>query len=133
MAPGSRRTRSSSTPSRFSRQPSAGGKRDHERRAFADVAVDGDLAVHRFDEMLHDREAEPGAAVLPRASRIDPIEAFEEARQMLARDARSVVRDPDEDLAVHVLRLDPNDARLLAVLDRVVDEVQHGALEAFAI
>src|SRR5207253_11488599 len=42
-------------------------------------------AAMRLHEMFDDREAQPGAALLPRPSRIDAVEPLEDARQMFGR------------------------------------------------
>ena len=52
----------------------------------------GDLAAEHVHEVPDDREAEAGAAG-PRARLVDAIEALEDARQILGRDARA--RCPD--------------------------------------
>ena len=86
----SRTARSSST-SCASSSSGERRERDDEARALADRARHVDRAVHRLDEVLHDREPEPCAAVLARATRIDPVEALEEPRQVRGVDAWAVV------------------------------------------
>src|SRR5690349_16693089 len=62
-----------------------------DRRPPPPLALGGHPAPVRLDEMLHDGEAQPRAAFIPRARGIGPVEALEDARQVLARDARAVV------------------------------------------
>ena len=45
-------------------------------------------------DMLDDRQAQAGAAKLPRARRLDPKEALGQARQMLGRDALALESEP---------------------------------------
>ena len=50
------------------------------------------------DDVFDDGEAESGAAELPAAGRVDPVEPLGQSRQVFARDARAVV---DPQLRVH--------------------------------
>ena len=73
--------------------------------------------------LAHDREPEARARL--RAGRRRAVEAVEDPRGVLLGDARAVVGDDDLSLAHRDL-----DRRAGgAVLDRVVEQVQHGALE----
>jgi hypothetical protein len=45
--------------------------------------VGGDPSVVCFDERLGDREPDPG----PAAGRVEPVEAFEQVREVFGRDA----------------------------------------------
>ena len=47
-----------------------------EGRAGAGLAVDADLAAHQLDELAADREAEPGAAELPRVTELSACVNF---------------------------------------------------------
>ena len=58
-----------------------------ERRAFAGLALDADLAAHLLHELLADREAEAGAAVFPRGRAVGLDECLEELRLRFGRDA----------------------------------------------
>ncbi len=73
--------------------------------------------------LAHDRKPEPGARL--RAGRCGAIEAVEDPRLVLLGDAGPVIRD--DDLAFADRHLDRSADG--AVLDRVVEQVQHGALE----
>src|SRR3954447_7017321 len=53
-------------------------KGEHEGRPPPEVALDGHAPPHRLDQVLHDRQPEPGAAHLARAARVHPVEALEE-------------------------------------------------------
>src|SRR5207249_704151 len=47
-------------------------------------------------EMLHDSEPQTGTPLIPGAGGVRPVEPFEHPRQMLARDAGTVVRDGEQ-------------------------------------
>src|SRR5262245_7110097 len=72
-----------------------GVQADGEGRALAVLAVDGERAAVAVDDVLDDREPEPGAAECARAPGVDAVEALGEARQVLARDALALVGDRD--------------------------------------
>ena len=61
-----------------------GGRRheaDGEARALARLALDVDGAAHQLDQVLHDGEAQAGAAELAGAAGVDAVEALEDARR----------------------------------------------------
>ena len=66
-------------------------KVDAEGAAPAEAAVDGDAAAVGLGDVLDDGEAEAGAAELAAARLVDAVEALEEPRQVLARDAAALV------------------------------------------
>ena len=51
-----------------------------------------EAATHRFDQRPRDGETDTGPAVLACARLVDPIEAIEQVRQRVRRDARRVAR-----------------------------------------
>ena len=63
----------------------------------ADAAGHIDLTADRLDQMLDDREPQPGPAELAAACFVDAVEPFENAGQVVARDADSGVGDLDPD------------------------------------
>ena len=67
------------------------GTRERTVEAAARRAGGLDRAAGRGDDVLHDREAEPGAA--RRARAVGAVEALEEAREVLVGDALPVVGD----------------------------------------
>src|SRR5258706_15887527 len=69
------------------------GQRTKERRAGALGAGGPDTAAVPFDQMLGDRQAQAGAAVVAGARPIDLIEALEDPRQVIGRDADPAVGD----------------------------------------
>src|SRR5258708_9959456 len=86
--------------------------------------------------MLDDREPEAGAAGLARAAGVGAIEPLEHARAVLVGDAGTVVADLDPDLvAAGTGRagLDPDVAVGPAVLDAVVDQVDHDMIERLGV
>ena len=66
---------------------------DPERAAAARRAFDADFAAEGLGEVLHDREAEAGAAELARAGFVDAVEAFENAFLIGGFDADAGVGD----------------------------------------
>src|SRR6476661_1393219 len=70
------------------------GKWDREGRALLWRCLQLDLPTVRFDDGRHDREAQPGAAFGARTRLVDAVEAVEDVRGVLRRDARSRVSHP---------------------------------------
>ena len=87
----------------------------------------------RFDESLHDVEAEPGAADVARRRRRDALKLLEQLRDVLGRDAESAVLDVDLDLVADRTGRDADGRPIGGVLDRVVDEVDEDLFELRAI
>ena len=56
-------------------------------------AFDPRFATMEHGNALNDREAQAGAAIVLRPSRIDPMKAVKNARQVLCRDATAVIRN----------------------------------------
>ncbi len=56
-----------------------------------------DLAADRLDQVLDDREAQPGAPEFPAPRLVDPVEPLEDARQVVTGDADPGVGDLDGD------------------------------------
>ena len=63
----------------------------------AELALDVDLAAVVLDDVPDDGEAEPGAAGRARASLVDAVEALEDPRHLVGRDADALVGDGDRD------------------------------------
>src|SRR5258708_9289299 len=66
---------------------------DGEGRALAELGIDGERAAMAVDDVLDDREPEPGAAERARAAGVDAIESLGQPRQVLARDPLPLVGD----------------------------------------
>src|ERR1043165_5876936 len=66
-----------------------------EGASLPEFGFDGDLAAVQQRQVLHDREAETGAAHLTRPRAIDAIEALEERSEMLRWNAVAVVAHAD--------------------------------------
>src|SRR5262249_33338043 len=112
---------------------SGSGKREPEGASLARDAVDPDRALHGLDEVLDDREAEAGAAHVPRATAVDAVKALEEARQVAGLDAGAGVRHLDVDLVFAGAHADGDGRARGAVLDRVVDQIGEHLLDGAAI
>src|SRR5205823_1763033 len=95
-------------------------QRDLELGPAADLARHLDRALVRLDDLLRDRHAEPGAALLGGEERV------EDAVELLGRDAAAVVAHPDGGEAVAVLdeQVDaPSLGNRRERVDGVVDDV----------
>src|SRR5262245_61657655 len=111
---------------------------DHAHRgAVPQRALDPEPPVVRLDDVLHDRQAQPGAAQPARARPADPEESLRQTGQVLAGDADAGVRDreldggrtgegPAPDVDLHA-------AALGRVLDGVVDQVDEDLPHAIAV
>src|SRR5262249_9943330 len=62
-----------------------------EHRAGAEGALDVEKSAVTVEDVLDDREPEPGPAHFARARGIDAVEAFGQPRQMLAGDALTLI------------------------------------------
>src|SRR5262245_30977668 len=90
-----------------------------ERGAAAGAVVEADAALHQLDQPLADREAEPGAALLPGGGGVGLREAAEDAAAELLRDAAAAVVHPDAHAGPGVLGADLDHAALGRELGRV--------------
>src|SRR5947207_7308814 len=92
---------------------------DLEAVAAAPAGLDG--AARRGDDVLHDREAEPGAARGPRL--VGPVEALEEPRQVALADADAVVGGGEHGVVTVALDGQRERRPVPGVPDRVLGEV----------
>ena len=76
------------------------GIENDDRRAAADVALDRHLAAEQRDQVAHQREAEPRAAILLRRRLVDLEELVEHELLVVVADADALVLDRDEQLAL---------------------------------
>ena len=85
-----------------------------------------DSAARRLDELLDDRETDPGTAARPVARLLDPVEAVEHALQFVRRDPVAGVDDRDEEVSGPSLGTDRDRAAGRGVAGRVREQVgQH--------
>ena len=82
----------------------AGG--EVERAALADLALHPDAPAHQLDQLGRDRQAQPGAAVLPGGRGVGLGERLEERLLLLGRDADAGVADGEVQARL-LLRLRP--------------------------
>src|ERR1700716_77881 len=68
-------------------------QKDREAAAGSDLALGDDDAVHRLDQLARDGEPEAEAAGLARSRAVSPVEAVEDVRQLVFRDADPRVLD----------------------------------------
>src|SRR5437868_1678229 len=97
-------------------------------RALVQPRFEGDLAAHERDDLLADRQAEPGAAITPRDRIIGLNEFVEEAGRLLRRDADAGILDPEaQGGGVPTVAIEGHadlDEAALGELDRVAGEVE---------
>ncbi len=114
---------------RFRRRPGDGRQPDREARAFAEFALDADAAAHQVAQVLAQRQAEAGAAVLGGDLGVGLREVREQRVDLVLGDADAGILDRDLDpvavgerLATHLQR----DLAVVRKLRRVADEVENG-------
>ena len=110
-------------------------QQEEELGALPDRARDADLAPHRLDEALADRQPEAGAAEAPRRRLVGLREGGEDRPDLVGRDADAGVADADREaprLARRELDLQ-QDMPALGELERVVDEVAQHLRQAHGI
>src|ERR1043166_3390594 len=103
-----------------------------ERAPLPHAALHPHRAVVERHRVLHNREPEPGAALLARARLVDPVEALEHAREVGGGDAGPGVAHLAPRAPV-ALAHGHGDLAALGVLDRVVEEVREHLHQAHAI
>src|SRR5712692_5616019 len=104
-----------------------------ECRTVTDRALDPDLSPVHLDDLLNDREAQPGPGYRLGGATSDPAEPLEDVADLVWRDAQAGVGDADERKpAIRACRQGHRPA-VWRVLDRVVDQVAHHLHEAVAI
>ncbi|HKH34598.1 MAG TPA: hypothetical protein VKA80_10630 [Beijerinckiaceae bacterium] len=111
------------------------GKEEEELRPFSGDAHDADLAAHRLDEPLADRQPEPSAAESTRGRLVGLREGGEDRTDLVGRDADAGVADADREaprLAGRKLHLQ-EDVPALGELERVVDEIAQHLRQAHGI
>src|SRR5450759_2457802 len=103
-------------------------KAHSESRPLAQLRFDAEPAAMARDDMFHNGETKPGAALGPALAGIDPVEPFGQTRQMFGRDPGAVVANRQNTLARlgHEANIDlPAGAPWIggAIFDGVFDEV----------
>ena len=98
-----------------------------EGRPASGVARDRDRAAVKFDEILHEREADAGALVCAGACVFDTVEPLEHARQLVSRYADTGVFDPQRDRPVGLPQR-YGDPSLERELERVRQQIQDDLL-----
>ena len=108
--------------------------REAEGAPPAGLALDADLAVHQFYQMLADGEAEPGPAERLGGGEVRLLEGVEDELLLFRRDADPPVLHAEaEQAAVFILtyRSDPDhDGPAGGELDGVADQVDHDLAQA---
>ena len=108
-----------------------------EGRPFARLAGDAELAVHHGDELLGDRQAEPGAAEPAGDRAVGLLERCEQLGLPVGVDADARVPDLEHDLHASVqgpARADLDlDLAFVGELDRVADQVHEHLAQAVRV
>ncbi len=110
------------------------GEEDNEFGAAAESAFNGDGAPHLFHHLLHDGQAQAGAAGGARARFIYAVEAFEDAFQIFAGNALPCIGNREADAAVGCgAAFDANFAAGFVELHGVIEKVDHDLFQAEAV
>ena len=109
---------------------------DPERRADAFLALESNRSAMGLRDMAHDRKPQPSArpariarsilAVAPGSGSVHLVEALEDPLSVGERDAHAVIGHPEANAALGRVPSEPDLAASMAVLHRVVGEVQEG-------
>ncbi len=79
---------------------SSTGRQHHSKnRALTQLALDCNLSIHPFNDVLHDGKTQAGSTHLAGASFIHPIESLENSGQILKRNAYAGIGNLDEGAA----------------------------------
>src|SRR5438270_11276849 len=81
-------------------------KRDRELRTTFGPILRAHVSAVQLDEVLHDCEAEPGAARIARARLVDAIEPLEHPRQVFFGNPRPPIGDGNFDAMVDAAPVD---------------------------
>src|SRR4029450_13144413 len=96
--------------------------REEEAAACSGSGLDPDPPAVALDDLLADREADPGPGVL--VASVEALEGREDALGVLEVDPDAVVAHAEDPLGVLALHADPHLGHgLAAELDRVADQV----------
>src|SRR5439155_21806479 len=100
-------------------------RRDPEPNAGeARARLRADATAAELDELLDDRQPDPGAAASAVARLVDAVEALEHVRQVRCRNLLAGVRDADRCDAVAAFGGDRHAAAGRRVADRVLQQVR---------
>lgn len=102
----------------------SGGQRDAERGPLAGAALAGDAAAVRRHDLAHDRQPQPGTALMRLPGH--PRKALEKVRQMLGRNAHAGVRHRQHHGPVRGRRRQRDSPAALGVSQSVVQQVAQG-------
>src|SRR4051812_8674742 len=94
-----------------------------EPRTDVELALHPDPAAVPLDDGLGDRQPEAGAAELAAVGVLHLVEAFEDRRELVLRDAASLVLDHDQDLVLTGYGADADGAAGLGELQGVAEQV----------
>src|SRR6267143_913262 len=104
-----------------------------ECRTVTDRALNPDLAAVHLDDLLNDREAQPGPGDRLGGAAPDPPEPLEHVADLVRRDAQPGIGDADEREAAFRAGRQGHHASVWRVLDRVVDQVADHLDQAVSI
>src|SRR5258708_4855480 len=96
---------------------------DGKGRALAEFAFHAGAAFHDLGEILDDGKAQSRSAEFARTGFVHAIEALENPRHILFRNAGPVILDLDANLLALAIPANANAAAVLRVLQGVIDQV----------
>src|SRR5579883_1359844 len=112
-------------------------KTETEATAAVRFALDPDPAAMGEDEVFDDGEAEAGAAEFARASLVDPVEALEQAGQILFWDADARILHGNLDFLATIvddrMRGDRNGPTRRGVFQGIIEQVRNDLVHRFGV
>src|SRR5918999_4312000 len=91
------------------------------------------LAAVDLSDMLHDGQSQAGSPMFTAAGFIDPVEPFKQPGQIFFRNPNPFIAHPDDDLLSLADGVEPYGAAWLAVVDRVVEQIDDGLLDQWSV
>ena len=105
------------------------GEKHADGGAAAELAFGADRAAVQQHDVLHDREAEPGAAEFTTARLVRAVESLENARHVGLANADAFIGDADVNAVAFHLRAHRDGAAALRIFDRVIEQVVNDLLQ----
>src|SRR5205085_695668 len=81
------------------------GQLNRKGAAFAGLALDGDFALMRLDDVLDDGESQPAAFHVVHQARADTVKLLEDLGAFIRRNADAIIGDADRDMLVLLSQL----------------------------
>src|SRR5882762_6236122 len=110
-----------------------GGEVQQDCGAAAQLALGLYATAMCLDEMLNDRQPEPRAAFLTRATGVHTVEPLENAGEVLGGDAAARIAHPDDDVVPRALRGHADATTGRRMTHRVIKQIREDLLQRFGI